>query len=108
MCYGCWQKAGSPRLNHRQVRRAARLIAGVYEYSCAGGSLHEIVDDWNVENWTLKQAPAWIRDGQQRWPDEYPLERIRVERACLKALRGMTIRERYSALALYDGFWDES
>lgn len=102
MCYSCWERAGGPTLDTPAVHDAAALIAKVYEQSCVGGGLHVIVDDWNVEDDHFNtDAEQWIEENAHDL-DEAGLA---VERACYAALKALTEAERYSALALYEGYY---
>lgn len=100
MCYECYRKYGEPKVVSKQTKKAARLVAKVYEASCVGGNLHTIVDDWNIENRHLAFCKKAIEENfHQLTPEEQ-----QVERDCLAALRALDIPGRVSALALHDGF----
>lgn len=101
MCVGCWEKAGKPIIDNRQVHRAAKACSAVYEHSCVGGNLHIILDDWNVEDGNLAFCADYVKVN----PHDYPAEQLEYERHCLEALRPLSVDERYSALALMEGFW---
>lgn len=122
MCYGCWEEAGKPQIDNEKVRAAVPLIAEVYGYSCVGGNLHIVLDDWNIEDGNLEFCSGCINgagvmpledgaaDCHQRYNDEKrknpdPPDQLAAERACCDAFMAMTEDERSSALALYDQFW---
>lgn len=96
MCQQCWNEYGSPRIDTPAVRKAAELIARVYEFNAVGGGLHVVVDDFNIEDGDLKERYSW---------DEETPEQVAVENECLAALRALSLEERASALALYDKLW---
>lgn len=93
MCIGCWREYGSPTIDNVTVRAAVCLIGAVYDApgGSVGGGLHCILDDYNIED-------GFLAGGDQDLHNDH-------ERACLAALRTMTLDERASALALYDGYW---
>lgn len=100
MCRGCWESEGSPAMDTPEVREAARLIAQVYEFSCVGGGLHIVVDDFNVEahsvQWCLDHLEDYTEPGEER----------EVTRRCGEALLALpSDAHRASAVALHDGFW---
>ena len=97
MCEGCWRNEfNAAQIDTPAVRKAAELIAKVYEYSAVGGGLHSIVDDFNIEDENITQRYA---------TDEDSAEQIAAENECLTALKVLTEAERASALALHDGYW---
>jgi|SRR5271166_2387076 len=108
MCTDCWREFGSPQIDSPAVRVARDLIARVYDVSLTGGGLHVVVDDYNLDDATLDQilcqpVQAHARCGPSR--AGFGLTLSKVERQCAEALRKMTVAERASALALFDGFW---
>jgi len=99
MCVNCWRDRGSPTIDNERTRRAVELIGDVYECHGAGGGLHVILDDFNIDNGHMAFCAGYIDS------DEYKRDcspgRLAAERACLVLLRGMTVDERASALARY-------
>lgn len=89
MCYGCFIDY-TPVVNDRVIA-AARLVEPVDPY----GALHVIVDDFNIEDEHILSA----RDDGDLTSDDLAL---------LDAFEKMTEDERASALALHDGFIDET
>jgi hypothetical protein len=91
MCLGCWEEYGSPTLDTPEIRRLVKVIERIYSFSGAGGGLHIVLDDWNIEDgdilWCMQYRPGYR-------PDGLPLS----ERVCAKILLAMTIEERASAL----------
>ena len=53
MCMDCWQRRGSPSTITPAVRAVLPLIDAVYEHHAAGGGLHIVLDDWNVDDQAL-------------------------------------------------------
>ena len=107
MCRGCWEEYGSPEIKTEATRAAAKLAERVYEFSCVGGNLHIVLDDWNIEDENI----AWcrerinrIRSGTIEQYDDTDPQQLEAEDACLKALEPMTLEERASALAIWDQF----
>lgn len=78
--------------------KAAKLIANVYEHDPVGGNAHIVVDDWNVEDHHIDFClECCDRNTRQ------DIEKLKAERDCLLFLIGLSIPERYSALAIHDG-----
>lgn len=94
MCAGCWAEAGSPKIDNEKTRAAAAAIDRVYEFSGAGGNLHIVVDDWNLEDSSLEWCKVNAIVSEQ---DD---EKREAEMACYTALRELTEEERYSAMAI--------
>jgi len=119
MCCECWDEKGSPRIDNERVRAAQALIAAVYEYKASGGNLHIALDDNNLEDEHLEFCSRQIaRGGHPEDPDHCPWytksklddpdspEQLAAERVCCDALMAMSLDERVSALAIWDGCWD--
>ncbi len=101
MCLSCWQERGSPAVDTPAVREAARAVRWLYEFAGAGGGMHIVVDDWNLDD-----DIAWCLDPLQNLShhSEDPAERALEIYAGL-ALLVLSEEERASALALNDGWW---
>ena len=119
MCHGCWVEEGQPVVDTPTVRAAAKAIAEVYEHSCVGGNLHIVLDDWNLEDDSLAFCDGCIKRNGLMDPEHYKRfpndrreedspEQLAAERRCHDLFAAMTVPERASALALYDGFWKVS
>ncbi len=104
MCQGCWQERGFPSVVNDAVKAAAELIGGVYEHHGAGGGLHVIVDDWNLDDGTVAFCANYIESEEYKSNDDVTEERLEAERRCLRALKALTEQERGSALAIHDGY----
>ncbi len=89
MCESCYENYGSPTPDDK-ARECVPLIEAVYNEHCAGGDLHILLDDWNLENRHLKACEKY--------------ELTAAERACLNFMLEMTENQRAAALALFDGF----
>ena len=97
MCENCWSEYGAPALINERTRAAAAMIARVYEFNDVGGNLHSIVDDWNLDD------DDFAEDEMPVYHDAGP-EQLEAERAAWGMLKGMSLPERPSALALPDRF----
>jgi hypothetical protein len=91
MCEHCWEtEYGKADVLSGTVLRAVALIDAIYKVqSSCGGSMHCILEDWNLDCF-----------------DEHPddMELTPEERACYDFMAGLTIAERASALARYEEF----
>lgn len=90
MCVHCYDAYGRPAVRSERALAAIPLIEAVFDENSVGGELHVVLDDWNLED-------ASLRLGGLREPNE-------AEVACLAALQDMTLAERATALAIFDGF----
>ena len=97
MCKSCWEEYGAPQIDNPAVRECAAAISKVYEFSMAGGGLHCVVDDFNIEDEHL--TDEYIG----RWNSSQKQES--AERYCLGILKALSLDERASALGLHDGYW---
>lgn len=114
-----WDEYGRPDDWNPKVKRALELIRAIYEYAAAGGPLHVILDDWNIEDGDVNLAAQDLRDGYFRWGpggvripydpydflEEDETRQVRDAVAELVPLLAeMTVNERASALARHWGY----
>lgn len=108
MCYGCWVEAGSPAIVTEATKTAAELVREVYVHNCVGGNLHIVLDDWNLEDEDLDYCDgqlAGLRRGEiERHQGFDSAEEWAAEEACSAALRKLSLDERASALAIFEGW----
>jgi len=97
MCIDCYRRYSSPMIVSDATLLAAASIDIVFSYSAVGGNLHAILDDWNLED-------EFFEDGFKNWSERASEDQVAAERACFDRLRGMSVDERASSLAIYDGF----
>lgn len=102
MCEVCWMRDyDSIQSNDARVVEASNAIDRVYAYHLAGGGLHNVVDDWNLDDGSLKFCRDYIEaPGYDAEP-----ERLEAERACIDLLSRLSEEERAAALALQEGFY---
>jgi len=90
MCINCWKERGAPKIDNSNVREAVRQIDRVYHFHSAGGGLHIVLDDFNIDDddldWCLNKGRL-----------------SSVERRCASHLRKMTVSERASAVGFH--YW---
>lgn len=100
MCRTCWEQRGSPQLDNQLVRDITCVIERLYEVASTGGNLHIIFDDWNLSDVDIVQCEKFVRiQGADTLAQKI------YERACISFLKEMSVEERGSALALFEGFW---
>lgn len=107
MCMSCWAELGEPAIDTPAVRAAIALVDEVYEFSCVGGNLHIVIDDFNIDDDNLEFCAKQIADVRAGRPSTFAdvaPEQLCAEEACLAALWPMSIDERASVLALRDEF----
>ena len=96
MCHGCYEEYGAPTLDTPAIRRAAAAVERLYETHGAGGFMHIVTDDWNLED----EHVAFC--GSVRCVEILGREMDECERECFNALEPLSIKERASALAMAD------
>lgn len=104
MCGDCWKEYGNPKIVNPKTKEAVNLIRKVYDFSCVGGGLHIVLDDWNLENHHLEFCRNYIEENKDSQFSS--IEQYEAEGRCLALFMEMTIDERASALALADGFFE--
>lgn len=93
MCDGCYRnKYGSPKIDNEIVREASEAVEELYLDHGAGGGMHIVVDDWNLEDSHIEFCGRFMRDYPHRGPDACE---IRV----YELFKKMTVDERASTLA---------
>lgn len=95
MCIDCWNEAGKPTevSDTEALAELLVLIRVLYEDHGAGGPLHTVLDDWNLDG---EISPYWMHD-----------EPAVLEYHCLRIaalLNAMPLDERIAAMAYADGF----
>lgn len=104
MCKNCWENAGSPSIVNERTRNAANLIDAVYSFDecISGGGLHIQLDDLNLKDRHFDSECLSFID-----KDECSEECRRAQLACFHTLALLSEQERYSALALSNGWFDD-
>lgn len=110
MCEHCWQEEGAYQIDNPRVREAAKAIEAVFDKCCMGGSLHAVIDDWNLEDDNLKTSLQLIEEDYEAlpWARDFSREsdeQKATQRRCYELLKSLSYQERVSALALHDGYW---
>lgn len=102
MCHDCWDQAGRPTELPPTYERFAELVSDLYDFHSAGGPLHTVLDDWNLDG-HIEPFPGLTSEDEYDQTDNtrYVYE-ICDEIAAL--LNGMPEAQRYSALAHREGF----
>ena len=99
MCTGCWEEYGSPKIISPATVMACGLVNRVYHYDGVGGNLHVQLDDWNIEDEHWEEFTIYHPDGSSQ-------NQFDAERKCFDTFKALTLEERASALALYDGYFE--
>jgi hypothetical protein len=97
MCVYCWEEYGSPKILNADVLKAVSFISAIYEFSTVGGNLHVQLDDWNIDDEYWEQFSSFRDDATE--------EELKIERQCFETMGKLSVNERASALALYNGYW---
>ena len=105
MCEACWAEYGRPTIVNGKTEAALALVRQVYDAPMggAGGHLHIVLDDWNIENSSIEYCQGGRSDPSWHGPP-MAWTLTDVEAQCAAAFLGMTMAERASTLAKYDGF----
>lgn len=102
MCVRCHEDAGEPEEWNDKIARAVQLIRTIYRHHCAGGLLHVVLDDWNLNDSHVQWAAGYVDREKAQWQQREP----EMTAACVELaplLVEMSERERASALAYADG-----
>lgn len=102
MCRNCWEQAGSPTDLPATYDRFAELYKMLDVAAPAGGPLHVVLDDWNLDRW-IEPYPGQTYedpyDGVDNTEHVYALSREIAD-----LLNGMPVPQRYAALAKVQGY----
>lgn len=101
MCHGCWVEAGSPTDDNERVQAAVKALVELDETFSSGGYAHIVTDDYNVEDHHIDLC---VKDAEAKTPPWNEFSDGTLELAALRAMKALTIPERYSALARRDGY----
>lgn len=101
MCRECWEEYGCPKIIGNNVLEAAEAGKRVYEFNGAGGSLHILLDDWNIEDTYIDYCRQHIEEKRSENSDA----QYEAEVVCFEKFKGLTKLERASALALMRGYY---
>ena len=119
MCRTCYEDWGEPRIDTPAVRAARDAAKAVYDFSCVGGNLHIVLDDFNVGDGHLEFCREQIeaggyhscecRPGQRDHEciDCCSPEQLAAELTCYRLFKVLSEDERLSALG-FDNYWTPS
>lgn len=102
MCKNCWVSAGSPKIVSEKTKRVADLINELYNHSLVGCYAHVVTDDWNLEDGSIDFCLESARKNE--YSEHYNEAAKSVSIACLEAMKTLTMAERYSAMAIHEGY----
>jgi hypothetical protein len=91
MCRGCWEEYGECVIDSPSIRAAAAAMDAVYEFHCAGGNLHIVLDDWNLEDESLEFCRKEISGGGY-WNPNAPLDGTPTRLAGATCCRAAVLR----------------
>lgn len=99
MCNMCWESAGSPKIINERTQKAAELIEALYdtEQGGAGGYAHIVVDDFNIDDQSIDWCLRNMHGNVCQETKDASIE-------CLRYLRTLNEEERWSALAIHNGY----
>jgi hypothetical protein len=100
MCKGCWIEADKPNIKNNLTKSVAKMIERVYDFSMSGGNAHIVVDDWNIEDNHIDFCLQMVLQNVEK----YDQDQLDAEKEFLMTFKLLDEEERYSALALYEGF----
>ena len=105
MCVQCWEEYGREVIDNPAVRAASKAADAVYEFSCVGGNLHVLLDDWNLDDSFFDGGDDDYARSIDENIHEAGRDQLAAERYCLGLFRALTEAERASALALRGLMW---
>lgn len=95
MCYGCYEEDGYPWEHTPIVDDAVRAVRDLYERHAAGGAMHIVTDDDNVEDHDVE----WCLENLCEHEDDPATGAVSFQVGLL--FREMTEAERWTTLAIY-------
>ena len=100
MCFNCYKELNKPAIINATTVYTAFLIEHLYDSpgGGAGGNLHIVTDDWNIDDEHLDFCSDLIKECETQE------RRITIEKMIIKNMREMSIEERASALAIYNNY----
>lgn len=101
MCYGCYEEEDKPTIINEKTLAAAAAVKKIYGYNPVGSNLHIVTDDWNLEDDNVEFCLKQIQT-ENFW--KLTPEELLHEEATAKLLLSMSVPERASALALWEGW----
>lgn len=108
MCESCWEEYGKPDIVNEKTEAAAVLVQQVYDAigGGMGGSLHIVLDDWNLEDDSINWCLTQFDECKVSFEDKtFNVGLTDLEQACAAAFLGMSMEERASTLAKFDGMF---
>ena len=102
MCRDCWKFYGNPKIINDVTKTLAEQIDYVYSFHGAGGHLHIVIDDWNLDDESLKFCLKQIEENHFN----YSKEQLDAERACAILFLDISLDERVAAMAIQRRFFD--
>ncbi|MDQ3842939.1 MAG: hypothetical protein M3342_02845 [Bacteroidota bacterium] len=91
---------GRPSIINEKTIEAARLISAIYLYHGLGGYAHGVIEHWQLEDTAIN---CCLQRACENKYHHCP-EQVIAAMAALKALKALSVEERYSALALHYGY----
>jgi hypothetical protein len=86
-------------MDEQKIERAVRRIARVYDFDMMGGNLHVLIDDENLDDECMYWGATAIAENLV----EARQDQLLAEQECLAALKDLTEKERYIAVARHRG-----
>ena len=100
MCHACYRGYGAHTAIAPEIVAAAKAVEALYEVHLAGGFLHIVTDDFNIEDCHVESVGESIANPEAWWgrePDE-------VEREAHRLLAALDVKGRATALAVWEGW----
>jgi hypothetical protein len=101
MCIDCYKEAGSPRIINNLVIDASNLIKINLGIDPLGGYAHIVIDDWNLEDEHIEYCIEAANKRSHSWVSE---ESRQASLLALSSLKALSEGERYTAMAITEGF----
>lgn len=103
MCSDCWEAYGRPTDWTPEIANMVRLLRELNRDCPAGGHMHIVTDDYNVEDGDIEYCRAAI----QRSSDPFMAATLDLQSQVCSAMSALTPKERIAALAWADGLIGE-
>ena len=104
MCENCYIEEGSPKIVTPYIMDAVNKIKILYatESGELGGYGHIVFDDWNLEDHSIRSSIDSAFNCEYKKLEASKWEAVNA----LVAIYRLSEQERYSAMAIVDGFFD--
>lgn len=106
MCDACYERYGSPKIVNEATKAMAKRIEEFFDIpGCSvGGPFHIVFDDWNLDARSIQWCLRELEKPDLAIAMGYDFELKNSFKKLGEDFLAMSLRQRASALAIYDGY----